>query len=228
MDYKRHYNLLIERAKNRSTDGYVERHHIIPRCLGGNDDTKNIVNLTPEEHYVAHQLLVKIYPTNERLIYAANMMTVDSSTTKRSNNKRYGWLKQKYINICRKRIGKNNPSYGKSWYHCPDSGTNGKFLEEDVPEGWVKGRVKVKYTSCSTCGVSTGKVLAQWCDACRPKKKQTVIKNTKTKDSYTEEEKIKALLENNGSIRQALFSLGLNDSGTHYRKMKELKSKMPS
>ncbi len=36
---------------------YTERHHIIPRCLGGLDDASNIVELTGKEHYLVHLLL---------------------------------------------------------------------------------------------------------------------------------------------------------------------------
>jgi len=140
MDYKKHYELLINRSKNRQLTGYIEKHHIIPRCLGGNDDSDNIANLTPEEHYVAHQLLIKIYPDNDSLVYAANKMTVSSKNVKR-NNKRYGWLKRRYVKVCRKRVGEKNPSYGKGWYHCPVTLDNGKFSEKDIPHGWVKGRV---------------------------------------------------------------------------------------
>lgn len=68
MNYKKHYDLPITRGKNRMLEGYVERHHIIPRCMGGTDDLENLVDLTPEEHYVAHQLLVKMNPTNHKLI----------------------------------------------------------------------------------------------------------------------------------------------------------------
>ena len=57
---------------------------------GQQDDKSNLVELTPEEHYVAHQLLVKMYPDIDNLVYAANKMTVTSKNTKR-NNKRYGW-----------------------------------------------------------------------------------------------------------------------------------------
>ena len=90
MDYLKHYTKLIEKAKARTLDCYSESHHIIPRCMGGSDEKENLVNLTPEEHYVAHQLLVKIYPNNIKLVYAANMMC-----TNRINNKTYGWLKRK-------------------------------------------------------------------------------------------------------------------------------------
>lgn len=224
MDYKKHYDLLIERAKLRILESYTEKHHIVPRCLGGNDEKENIVKLTPEEHYVAHQLLVKMYPDKPSLIYAANMMSVDSSKTGR-DNKRYGWLKRKYIAECRKRKGKKNPSYGKFWYHCPNTLSNGKFLPEDVPAGWSKGRVPpAKNTSCTVCGDDTGGPKAQWCPKHRPKKEKTVFRKAKAKDNFSLEEKKLALLKHNGNIRQALFSLGLNDSGAHYRKMKEIKA----
>ena len=94
MNYQKHYNILINRAKNRLLEGYVEKHHIIPRCMNGSNDIENIVSLTPEEHYVAHQLLVKIYPNEPKLIYAAKMMTVKSPDHKRRNNKLYGWLRK--------------------------------------------------------------------------------------------------------------------------------------
>lgn len=224
MDYKKHYDRLIERAKTRQLTGYVERHHTVPRCMGGTDDKSNLVELTPEEHYVAHQLLVKMYPRIDSLVYAANKMTVSSKTVKR-NNKRYGWLKRRYQCICKKRVGRKNPSYGRSWYHAPITLENGKFLLEDVPAGWVKGRVPASVnTKCSVCGKDTGGTMSKWCGEHRPKKQQTVFREDKAKKQYTTEEKIKALIENDGSIRKALFSLGLNDSGAHYRKMKEIKA----
>jgi hypothetical protein len=95
MDYQKIYNNIIERGKNRILTGYKERHHIIPRCMGGANDTINLVFLTPEEHYVCHQLLVKLYPTNSSLAFSANMLTVPSRFVRR-NNKAYGWLKRKF------------------------------------------------------------------------------------------------------------------------------------
>jgi hypothetical protein len=91
MNYKRIYDNLIERAKNRITNGqtYYERHHIIPKCMNGTDDEDNLVDLLPEEHYISHLLLVKIYPDESKLIYAANMMA-------NRNNKSYGWVKRKF------------------------------------------------------------------------------------------------------------------------------------
>jgi hypothetical protein len=72
MNYTKIYNQLIERAKNRKEERgeYYERHHIIPKCLGGSDDKDNLVKLRAKEHFVAHKLLVEIHPDNGKLIHA--------------------------------------------------------------------------------------------------------------------------------------------------------------
>ena len=96
MKYDILYEKLINRAKNRDTlIGYTEKHHIIPKCLGGSDDSDNIVILTAEEHFLAHQLLVKIYPNSNALIYAAYGMTAGANGN-RIGNKKYGWLRRKF------------------------------------------------------------------------------------------------------------------------------------
>ena len=84
----------MERSQNRVIEGYVEKHHIIPRCLGGTNDVSNIAVLTPEEHFLAHQLLVKIYPNCAPLVNAAVIMTTHH-TEYRANNKLFGWLRRK-------------------------------------------------------------------------------------------------------------------------------------
>lgn len=97
MNYQNIYNNLISLSKNRITEGYVEKHHILPRCLGGLDNKENLVNLYPEEHYLAHLLLCKIYPGNQKLLYAALNMTTGSMVNNgKRNNKAYGWLRRQY------------------------------------------------------------------------------------------------------------------------------------
>lgn len=55
--YTKWYNNIINNAKSRTLIGYKEKHHIIPRSLGGDDNISNLVNLTAKEHYVVHLLL---------------------------------------------------------------------------------------------------------------------------------------------------------------------------
>lgn len=106
MNYQLHYDNLINRAKSRKIDGYVEIHHVVPRCVGGTDEIKNMAALTPEEHLVAHLLLVKTHPGNNKIIYAANMMTMNPHG-QRSNNKRFGWFRRLFA------IASSNMNTGK-------------------------------------------------------------------------------------------------------------------
>ena len=148
MNYQKHYNLLIERAKNRNLEGYKERHHIVPCCMGGTDERDNLVELTAEEHFVAHQLLVKMYPDHDGLKWAAVLMT-GHSNGKRANNKLYGWLKRQCQKACKQRTGEKNGSYGRSWYVNPKTGHRSKYLPEEVPEGYIKGK---SFSFCKNCG----------------------------------------------------------------------------
>ncbi len=104
MDYRRIYDALIKRGQNRDLLGYTETHHIIPKCMGGSDDLYNLVVLTPEEHYVAHQLLVKIYPNFGALAFAINIMS-----RKGTGNKSYGWCRRAF----RAAIKESHPAKGK-------------------------------------------------------------------------------------------------------------------
>jgi hypothetical protein len=67
MDYKKHYDLLITTRKNRKIiDGdYYERHHIIPKSMGGTNELSNLIYLTAREHFIAHWLLWRIYENKE-------------------------------------------------------------------------------------------------------------------------------------------------------------------
>ena len=66
MNYLKIYNQLIEsRKKLKRQLNYTECHHILPRCMGGNDNKDNLIDLTAREHFIAHWLLWKEYRTKE-------------------------------------------------------------------------------------------------------------------------------------------------------------------
>ena len=172
MNYEKHYSVLIERAKNRIIDEYTENHHILPKCVGGTDDKSNIVALTPEEHFLAHQLLVKIYPKESKLVYAALMMCSSSKFHGRRNNKFYGWIKRRYQSICKQRVGDKNGSYGTRW--VTDGNTPIKIKKNDpLPVGYVEGRIIKVYTKCCVCGSETASTKAQYCRKHRARRPNT-------------------------------------------------------
>lgn len=83
MTYTIIYDKLIQKAKDRIVEGYTERHHIIPKCLGGSNDSTNLIRLTGREHYIAHLLLWKIHSHNYKLMHAFKMMCTCDNNGKR-------------------------------------------------------------------------------------------------------------------------------------------------
>ena len=60
--YTKCYYSIINRAKSRELpkEIYTEKHHIIPKSLGGSNDQCNLVRLTAKEHRLAHILLPRM------------------------------------------------------------------------------------------------------------------------------------------------------------------------
>jgi hypothetical protein len=106
--------------------------------MEGTDDPSNLVDLTPEEHYLAHLLLVKMYPKHNGLSWAAIQMT-GHSTEFRTNNKLYGWLRRRHSTQAKCRIGPLNGSFGTRWI---TNGVSAKKVGSDftLPDGWIYGR----------------------------------------------------------------------------------------
>ena len=152
MDYHKIYNSLILRAKNRSLEIYTESHHVVPRCMGGSDHPDNLVDLTPEEHYVAHQLLVKIYPSEKKLIKAAQMMIPNRPT-----NKLYGWLRRRFSEVqSESQKGSGNSQHGTRWIHNVEEKVSKKIIKDQpLPNGWAEGRRIGNWETtrkCKQCG----------------------------------------------------------------------------
>lgn len=188
MNYQRIYDQLITRAKARiPPEGYIEHHHIIPRCMNGSDDKENIAILTPEEHFIAHVLLVKIHPEIPELIVAVSRMCKGKG---RKRRRLYGWLRRRHAEYMKKcQAGANNSGYGMIWIHR-DAENKRIKKEETIPEGWEKGRslpqlVTMKF--CKECKAPLGFILygkQYYCDEC--KKMRTIKSAEKLKQKKCE------------------------------------------
>jgi hypothetical protein len=165
MDYHKIYSLIINRARNRNLKGYKERHHIIPKCLGGTNKKDNIVNLTAREHFFCHQLLCEIYPENKKLVFAlwsmANQKAPLQKRTFKVSSKLYERLKIKAAKLISIRC-------------------KGTKLSDETKKKMVISRTgqkkgpynpkEQKFThTCNGCGVSfkTADVKGKWCSSCK-------------------------------------------------------------
>ena len=75
--YTKWYTTIITNAVHREPLlEYIERHHILPKSLGGSNHKNNIVELTAKEHFVCHLLLTKMVIGVQRrsMVFAARNM----------------------------------------------------------------------------------------------------------------------------------------------------------
>lgn len=171
--YQKRYNNLIDHYKNIVIEGYVERHHIIPKCMGGTDDITNLVALTPRAHFIAHYLLHRAYPDNIKLAQAFGMMTANNSNQQRKfSSKMYDLARTARSSSLK---GKPRPEWVKEKMRVPKGNTSNykkpksKEHAAKISES-LKGKSKPKYR-CPHCGKeASASNLKRWhLDNCKSK-----------------------------------------------------------
>lgn len=114
--YARTYYMIIERAKSRTISSYTEKHHIIPKSLGGNNDANNLVHLTAKEHYICHMLLVRMTQGEARTkmryaVYRFAHRNLNQKERIKITGRRYQYLREQLSLANKERPG---PNKGKS------------------------------------------------------------------------------------------------------------------
>lgn len=124
--YTHWYYNIINAAMSRSipTD-YTERHHIIPKSLGGNDSSSNLVKLTAKEHFVCHRLLTKMVCEDTAKIKMHN--AAFQMTIKSSNQVRYKITARTYEVLKR---NKSNAMMGNTYGRRPMSDETKRKISE--------------------------------------------------------------------------------------------------
>lgn len=162
--YTNWYFAIISNAKIRVTTEYTEIHHIVPMCfyiknrskglrpgwLAGNpNDPRNLVSLTPREHFVCHWLLTKMVDDTVARIKMEHALSSFRRSLKMNglllSATEYQRLKLAYVASHKGRERKPSPLKGrkqlgpvKYWW------TNGisEIKSEIAPDqSWVGGRV---------------------------------------------------------------------------------------
>jgi hypothetical protein len=180
--YTRWYYNIIQRAKSRKlpTDVYIEKHHIVPRSLGGDNQQENIVSLTAKEHFICHMLLVKMTTGKSKrsMAYAAWQMTnIDSRQRYSPTSRIYSLLKKNlsetYKGVPKTKIhwlGKSHSTQTKTLQsevkkssNNPMWGKKHKKKSKETISEKQKGIPKPKFV-CSKCQATVGGMsnLLRW------------------------------------------------------------------
>lgn len=219
MNYQKIYNKIIEYRKINPIQGYTERHHILPKSIGGTDDIDNIVSLTAREHFLCHYLLAKMYELETLEWYKMNhafmLMKASSSNQHRYFNSRlYSALRsnmQMVMSDAQK--GNKNSQYGTCWIYNEDLKQNKKIpVNSKIPIGWKKGR-KINWqksiVKCKECN----KIFEQ--------KTKELFCSVKCKKDSTDpfvgrEEEFLTLYKKYNSMNKALKQMGYPGAVSHY------------
>jgi hypothetical protein len=106
--YKTYYFRLMESAKSRQPQA-GDKHHIIPKSIGGADDDTNLVTLSAREHLVAHKLLYRITSGSDKdkMRIALFLMLSRSDKTRIKSSREYQTLREEYSAY----VSTNNPMH---------------------------------------------------------------------------------------------------------------------
>lgn len=103
---------------------YTEKHHIIPRCFGGDNSKDNLIRLPYRAHLLAHRLLYKAIPCRETA-FAFNAMVSTPSTHR--NEK----VNSRFLEFIRKVFHSYNKEMGEVIWRCEERRkTQSKKLKE--------------------------------------------------------------------------------------------------
>lgn len=156
--YTKIYFNIIDNAKltprQKQTGNYFEKHHIIPRCLGGDNTKNNLILLTAREHFICHILLTKMIQKHSihwrKVVYAAvNMIRISPNQHRYFNSRLYD-IARKYVGELTSisQSGDKNSQYGKIWVSHKKLDNPIKISKKDMNEyinnGYVVGRISSK------------------------------------------------------------------------------------
>jgi hypothetical protein len=105
MIYKTYQELIDYVLENPNTNCYTEKHHIVPRCMGGSDDEENLIELSYPQHIMAHYLIAIENKGTE--FYYKNMVALNMMLSFKSKYTEEDILEilsdEEYLNILEER-----------------------------------------------------------------------------------------------------------------------------
>ena len=144
--YTTWYNNIISNAQARQLPKtcYKEKHHIIPRSLGGTDKMSNLANLTAKEHFICHLLLTKMTTgaNQQKMIYALWCMGMLFETRNHHviKSHTYTRMREQFSQLQSDRYtGKGNPNFGKT--HSEETRNKIKAARALQDTSYLKNRV---------------------------------------------------------------------------------------
>jgi len=139
--YSQWYQKLVEGAvirgwSKKTAPCYTEKHHIIPRSLGGDNTKDNLVHLTAREHFVAHLLLTKMCDgmQKSKMHFALHMFNITPGHTERYiNSNLYEYVRKGYAEaVSRTHLGVPKPQTAEGIRKIKEARAKQVFSKETI------------------------------------------------------------------------------------------------
>ena len=123
MDYLKVYQRFIADRRSKeaaliASGEYTERHHVVPKSLGGTNESDNIIRLTAGDHFFAHLCLAKSYGEGQ---WAGVFAMAHLHSSKHRKKKLAAISKRRFVQLARVNTGKANAKRLKGKPYREDS-----------------------------------------------------------------------------------------------------------
>jgi len=232
MNHKQIYDRLCVNAKSegrlRNKGVYYEAHHILPKCMGGTGTVaqykthENIVLLTAREHFVAHKLLLKIYPESKKLKFAFNGMCNQKAPNQQRDykvtSKDYEMAKALFIESF---SGENHHLYGQGWKQAGvKNPAYGKVQSEELRarkressiKSWQDPKLREEQSDRMK-GRIVSEATKEKMRKPKSEEHRKKLKESRANQIFTEETKLKISLNNSNRIKHTCRFCGREIGG---------------
>ena len=204
LDFQRYSKFIESRKQRELLEGvYTEKHHILPKALGGGDEEENLIILTGREHFIAHLMLWKTY--KGKMTFAFHMMNTLEKYDSKLTSKQYSKLKEDFSKKLKSR-------------RLSES-TKKKISDSS------KGRIFSEATRKKLSKANKGR-RGQHTHSEETKRKMRKAHLGKKMPKFSEEHKLKIGLANTGKIRTEEVRNKISSSLMGHKVSEETKNKM--
>lgn len=141
--YSNWYFNIIKYYKNiNKLDCYTENHHIIPKSLGGSDDSYNIVTVPARVHFILHHLLTKMCNSEynrRKMLHALSYFRTSKHNKRTLTARQYAICKKAHIEACiGKKLSKEHKQKISESLKNRPSMSHTEETKDKLKKAWIK------------------------------------------------------------------------------------------
>lgn len=167
--YLRLYIRLIKRCQSMTEEelsGYKEKHHILPKTLGGTNIKTNLVYMPIRYHIMAHIVIIEVYPESDGLRRAILLLIREGKSTQEERSKSFGKFSTRHLARIRTEANQKLRELGRSeeYRKRMSEAQKGKRLTEEhkrhISEGG-KGQKRSEETKRNISNALKGRKMSE-------------------------------------------------------------------